>query len=416
MQTQVDELGSGKISVQSGASVLLLCATLLAGCANPGPPRPPSLQLPSLVGDLSAERVGDRVLLHWTTPSQTTDKLDIRGALTAEICRSAGAPIANTKKSFAACVMVKRVPAVPGPSSAWDDLPVPLLADPVTLLTYRVEIFNAAGRSSGKSTVAAYSSAGAAPSPAASLTATASEAGAVIRWKKDAGGENLAVDLLRKNLSAPATPTRKPASLPVHRGKSVQPGNTGPSDSNEVHLRADGAEASQAAKDGFAGTVDTSAVMGQTYSYIAQQVRLATLDGHALEIRSQPAPAVTVEMRDTFPPKSPTGLATIPGLADAANGSPTAAYIDLSWEPNSEPDLAGYLLYRQLARPNGDPQGPLGKMTPLPIAAPAYRDVAVAPGQRYIYSVTAVDASGNESAPSAKAQEVAAAQNVGSPH
>jgi fibronectin type 3 domain-containing protein len=121
-------------------------------------------------------------------------------------------------------------------------------------------------------------------------------------------------------------------------------------------------------------------------------------------------------MRDTFPPKSPTGLATIPGLSDAANGSPTAAYIDLSWEPNSEPDLAGYLVYRQLARPNGDPQGPLGKMTPLPIAAPAYRDVAVAPGQRYIYSVTAVDASGNESAPSAKAQEVAAAQNVGSPH
>jgi hypothetical protein len=38
------------------------------------------------------------------------------------------------------------------------------------------------------------------------------------------------------------------------------------------------------------------------------------------------------------------------------------------------------------------------------------------PGQRYIYTVTAVDASGNESAPSAKAQEVAVAQNVGSPH
>jgi fibronectin type 3 domain-containing protein len=111
-------------------------------------------------------------------------------------------------------------------------------------------------------------------------------------------------------------------------------------------------------------------------------------------------------MRDTFPPKAPTGLATIPGETEALNGSSAISYIDLSWEPNSEPDLAGYFVYRQLARPNGDPQGPLGKMTPLPIAAPAYRDVAVAPGQRYIYFVTAVDASGNESAPSAKAQEV----------
>jgi fibronectin type 3 domain-containing protein len=120
-------------------------------------------------------------------------------------------------------------------------------------------------------------------------------------------------------------------------------------------------------------------------------------------------------MRDTFPPKPPTGLATIPGASDAANGSPAASYIDLSWEPNSETDLTGYFVYRQLARPNGDPQGPLAKLTSLPIATPSYRDVAVAPGQRYIYSVTAVDASGNESAPSAKAQEVAAAQNVGTP-
>jgi hypothetical protein len=155
--------------------------------------------------------------------------------------------------------------------------------------------------------------------------------------------------------------------------------------------------------------------MGETYSYVVQQVRFTTLEGLPLELRSEPSTAVTLTMRDTFPPKPPSGLATIPGATDAAAGTPSTPYIDLSWEPNAEPDLAGYLVYRQLARPNGDPQGPLGRLTPLPIAAPAYRDVAVVPGQRYIYSITAVDASGNESAPSAKAQEVAAAQNVGSP-
>jgi fibronectin type 3 domain-containing protein len=107
-------------------------------------------------------------------------------------------------------------------------------------------------------------------------------------------------------------------------------------------------------------------------------------------------------------------LETISGTAPAAGqqGSPADAaghaspYIDLSWEPNTEPDLAGYLVYRQLANADGSPHGSMVKLTTAIISAPAYRDVAVIRGQRYIYQVTAVDASGNESAPSAKAQEV----------
>jgi fibronectin type 3 domain-containing protein len=126
-----------------------------------------------------------------------------------------------------------------------------------------------------------------------------------------------------------------------------------------------------------------------------------------LEMKSSRSNAVTLAMRDTFPPSAPTGLDTISGAAPASTAAAYAGpYVDLSWEPNSEPDLAGYRVYRQLARPDGSPQGPLARLTALPIAVPAYRDVAVKAGQGYIYSVTAVDAAGNESAPSAKALEV----------
>src|ERR1700733_8886547 len=70
---------------------IAICATLsiswALGCASPGSPRPPPLRLPVIVKDLPAERVGDEVHLHWTTPEKTTDDLPIKGSLTAEICR-----------------------------------------------------------------------------------------------------------------------------------------------------------------------------------------------------------------------------------------------------------------------------------------------------------------------------------------
>ena len=50
---------------------LLVAALFLAtfGCAAPGPPQPPSLELPQPVTDLKAVRKGDKVLLAWTLPT-----------------------------------------------------------------------------------------------------------------------------------------------------------------------------------------------------------------------------------------------------------------------------------------------------------------------------------------------------------
>src|ERR1035441_4608651 len=77
-----DRVGSGggwrRLAPRPGP-IAAAAVLLLAGCASPGPPLPPSLKLPEVVTDLTARRVGDQVMLHWTTPTRTTDKLLIRG-------------------------------------------------------------------------------------------------------------------------------------------------------------------------------------------------------------------------------------------------------------------------------------------------------------------------------------------------
>ena len=60
-------------------------ALLLAGCGQTGTPQAPSLQLPTPVNDLTANRVGDRVTLTWTMPRRTTDKLPLKGLQPVQI-------------------------------------------------------------------------------------------------------------------------------------------------------------------------------------------------------------------------------------------------------------------------------------------------------------------------------------------
>ncbi len=129
------------------AAVLAPLIAFAAGCASPGPPQPPSLNLPAVVKDLAAERAGDVVHLHWTTPETTTDRLDIKGAMTAEICRLTVAPATPQP----ACTPISRLPVQSGLTHATEPLPPNLTIDPPALVAYRVNIFNVHGRSAGLS-------------------------------------------------------------------------------------------------------------------------------------------------------------------------------------------------------------------------------------------------------------------------
>lgn len=132
---------------------------------------------------------------------------------------------------------------------------------------------------------------------------------------------------------------------------------------------------------------DVSAVFDHTYVYTVRSISL--VEGNELE--SPDSSPVTVTPRDVFPPAAPQGLvgAVLPGPVAGS------LLVDLSWSINLETDLAGYRVYKS------EQEGTRGELiTKDLLPTPAVRDTSVQPGQRYWYTVTAVDRAGNESAPS----------------
>lgn len=390
---------------------------LLAGCATPGPPLPPSLNLPEVVTDLTATRVGGQMRLRWTTPTHTTDKLLIRGPVTAEICRETAAATAvaapsggrgQGKAATATCAAVLRKGVTSGASDAMDTLPPELAHGPGRLLAYRVQLKNAAGRTAGPSP-AVFAAAGAAPDTVEELHGTATRDGVVLEWRRSTQPEadgGVTVELDRTMVEAPSPPKSSsgaPAAAPQRMDALPGAGK----ESVEAQLRGGAADAG--------GTIDRTAQIGHTYLYTAQRVRSVTLGGQTLALRSAPSAMVKVEVQDVFPPKAPTGLIAVPGIEHPSEpGSPGVAggvaaprpAIDLSWDPNMAPRIAGYRVYRRDA---GD-RGEWMRLDAELVQVTAYRDLTVAAGKTYTYRVTAVSDAGVESAASGEATETAAGQ------
>ena len=88
------------------------------------------------------------------------------------------------------------------------------------------------------------------------------------------------------------------------------------------------------------------------------------------------SPTTCITPQDTFPPAAPRSLAAIGG----------AGVISLIWDPNTESDLAGYIVLRGEA-----PGDTLQAITTEPVTLTSYRDETVKPGTRYVYAVVAVD-------------------------
>lgn len=405
----------------------------LAGCASPGPPLPPSLKLPLVVTDLAATRVGDQVVLHWTTPSRTTDKLLIAGRIDAEICRETAAdrtaPAAGKAGArgqtqpaaivaAAPCAIVGRTQVTSGTSDAEDTLPSALLSSPAQLLAYRVQLLNVAGRTAGPSAVA-YAASGPAPGAVEDLRGTVAKAGVVLEWKPQPAPRGTdAVEVNRTTLEAVSVPVSPAAAK---GGINLLPG--APRQQAEVRFRAGNSSAAidatnaGAANPAGAGTdaggadpggmIDRTAQPGDTYRYTAQRVRTLALGGQTLALRSATSAAVAVAVRDVFPPDPPTGLIAVPAFAgEGGAGAPaTTPAIDLSWEPNMEARIVGYRIYRR----DQDAAASWQRLDAEPVRMTAYRDLGVVAGRAYAYRVTAVNEAGNESAPSTEVVETAPA-------
>ena len=100
---------------------------------------------------------------------------------------------------------------------------------------------------------------------------------------------------------------------------------------------------------------------------------------------SLPSAVALVTPVDKFAPAAPMNLNVIAGVNT----------VELSWDRSPEPDLKSYRVYRD------------DKLIASDVAGPAFSDKQLQSGQRYRYTVTAVDHVGNESEKSPPAETVA---------
>ena len=353
--------------------------SLFPGCGVPGEPTPPSPPIPAPVADLSALQSGDGVQLTFTVPDKTVsgDRLPEPPAI--EILRGALKPDGSPdERSFR---VVYTIPGalldtyVSGDHLRFTDPLAPdvLQSSAGQTLAYRVRARVSTKRASAASnvaTVTAYS----VPERIPSLQATVTQSAVELSWPaptRTSGGaplENISGYHVYRGEIDPAS--AEAASHDLSQVRWISPlALLAPSPSNSYR--------------------DTLFDFGKTYLYIVRSVIIAA--GNPLE--SGDSSPVVVAPHDTFPPAAPQNLAA--AATPLPGGAPA---VDLSWSINLETDLAGYRVYRS------DQQGAPGQLlTSDLLPTPTYRDMSVRPGNRYWYTVTAVDRAGNESPQSSPA-------------
>jgi hypothetical protein len=346
----------------------LLVAALLAGCASPGVPLPPSLELARPVNDLRAHRKGDKVYLTWSVPTQTTDRQNLRHGGIAEVCRAIGAAIKTCGTPIA------RVPFQSGSRKANtnknlgsypDELPLTGQVPPTSEFVYALSILNPYGRSAGLSNQVQV--------PAAPTLQPPSE----FRAQLTAEGVQLSWDAV--------TPPEISGLRCLYRVYRREQGSK--KDAIAGELPVSGQESPS--------LLDHSFEWEKTYDYRLTIITIVVEpNGGEQQVEGEDTPSERVVAHDVFPPAAPSGLQAV------FSGPGQKPFIDLVWTPNTEPDLAGYNVYR---REEGG--GEAVKLNSDLIKSPAFRDNEVLPGHKYVYSISAVDVRGNESPRSEEANE-----------
>jgi hypothetical protein len=379
----------------------LLPFALLLGCARPGPPRAPSLHIPAVVTDLSAARTGDTVELRFTAPTRASDTVPLpAGPLRGVLCRQLGPATPGTCISVTGISLTIVAKAAPQAVVLEDNLPAALTTGTPSLLSYRVQFFNAKGTSIGESEPA-YALAGAAPAPVAGLTATGARNGIVLTWTPVASTDEV---LLERTDLAP-TPTRQPRptaspdakprtiATPRHTARHAiaTPERTA-SAANVTWLQAN-------AEPATARTLDTAIDPETPYQYRALRRRIVKLGGRTLELRSALSPPQQITLQQVYAPAAPTGL-NVAAYFDRSSATPGFA-VDLIWQPVDDDTrtapLAGYNIYRETLDAQNNVIAPSARLNATPAPLPSFHDATAKPTERYRYRVTAIDTKANES-------------------
>jgi hypothetical protein len=406
-----------------GLAAACLVGALAAGCGKKGPPLPPLVRLPVAPAELSAERRGSAVDLHFVVPAANTDgsrpgdieRVDVYGftgaatvteadvirygALVASVAvkaprdpdaaADADEPdadieppvgtgldqgvVAHVFETLTAEAQVRTETAGKG-----QVMPIAALLGPPspparTYLAVGVSTRGRRGISSRRSSILLASPPAAPPPPVVSYDLS----GATLAWDTAAApaGPVPVAGVLESRPLIETTPTRGYHVYEVAPAAALTPGSAAPA---ETRLTKEPVVA--------ATFLDTRIELGHQRCYVVRAVE--SLDGLSVESDAS-APACRL-FADIFPPAAPAGLTSVP----------SGGAVNLIWDPNKEPDLAGYLVLR------GDTPASLVAVTPAPIQETRFRDT-VEPGRRYLFAVQAVDASGNISALSTTVEEFA---------
>ncbi|MBS3956557.1 MAG: PKD domain-containing protein [Clostridiales bacterium] len=183
----------------------------------------------------------------------------------------------------------------------------------------------------------------------------------------------------------PGAPELSPIGVPVEGGAlelTWRPSDVGQTIGFAVYR--DGGLVTEINDLGRVWHIDTGLINGTSYAY---HVVAYGPEGRV----SQPSNTVNGVPSDTVPPAVPVGLSA----ADTPDDEGGA--IDLAWTANTD-DTAGYRIYRDGVLV-ADAAG---------AGATTFTDSGLTNGAAYTYTVTAYDAAGNESAPSASANAVSA--------
>jgi predicted small lipoprotein YifL len=358
---------------------LLIAAALsaLAGCGTARPPLPPSLQLPQPPQDLAAARKGDKVHLVWTQPLQNTDGTLVSKPIVERICRAVDV------SSMADCPEIAgelpaAVPKQKQTLEFTDTLSAELMAaNPTGTANYVVEGVNRHGHSAGPSNQVQVPLAETLPPPQG-MQVQVTDEGMVISFPAWSQSRNTAdlkfsVRILRH--------TEGPA--PQATGNSAQ--------APPVDFAVGDIPAAPNPKPQI---LDRNFEWEKTYSYRATTVTTVLMNGlKVAEIEGEDSAPVSVLAHDIFPPAVPAEVEAV------ASGVGQAPFVDLTWAPDTDADLAGYNVYRH------EGAGRWTKLNAALLTTPSYRDNNVQRGHAYTYAVSAVDVRANESAKSQETSE-----------
>ena len=422
---------SNSFSAGSAVSALIVVALICSGCGKKGPPLPPLVKLPVAPENVVAERRGNVVDVQFTVPGTNTDGTRPANVSRAEVYAitapltatpltdeqllklgtkvgvvqvkaprnpnltadaddpseeveapegpglDQGAP-ARLEEPLTAEMLkpveVPHDPKAPASTTGDDDAPRPLLAPSPAVLsrTYAAIAISTRGRKgplSPRAVVPLVPPPPPPPTPAiaydeSNVTVTWAAVGALAPVQAPTDG---AADVL------PSTPIE--AARPAIAYNLYDTTNP----ESAVKLTKTPIQEPR--------FLDGRVVWGEKRCYTVRTAE--SVGGSTIESEASPAQCKTLV--DKFAPAAPKGVAGIPSVGS----------INLIWEPNSERDLAGYLLMRAVA-----PGETLEQITPEPIQETRFKD-DVQSGVQYVYAVKAVDKAGNVSPLSPRVAETA---------